>query len=74
MKFKTEKLAIIKDLINTHDFDFERDVFQLSYKQKSILYSMSKQVNYRRSRNRYLTTGSCFYVHLQNLYNKGLKK
>lgn len=69
MKNQGIKQIIICELISK-GVDFNKDAFQLSSTEKSLLADAAKECKYRRPKNSYFGLGGSFFLHLQKLYKK----
>jgi hypothetical protein len=67
MKNQGLKHIIISECI-AKGLDFEKDAFQLSSTEKSILSEYAKECKYRRLKNSYFGLGGSFFLHLQKIY------
>lgn len=67
MKNRGIKQMIICELIGK-GFDFEKDVFTLSFQESAILSEYAKEVKYKKPKNGYFSTGKHFYLHLQKIF------
>ena len=67
MKNQGLKQVIISECI-AKGIDFEKDAFQLSSTEKSILSEYAKECKYRKPVNSYFCIGGAFFLHLQKIY------
>jgi hypothetical protein len=63
------KNLIIKEL-KSKGFSFSRNVFELSFSDKNLLYDLAKKCKYRKSKSSCLSLGGAFYLHLQKIESK----
>lgn len=66
-----KNLSFKKYIIGVLQFkgvDFEKDAFQLSSAEKSILVEYAKECKYKRPKTSYFCIGGAFFLHLQKLY------
>lgn len=69
MNYISSKLMLVNEL-KAQGFDFNRSVFELSLKEKSMLADYAKQFSYHRPKNSYVGLGGAFYEHLKKLNKK----
>ena len=67
MKNQGIKHIIISECI-AKGVDFEKDAFQLSSTEKSVLSEYAKECNYRKPKNSCFGIGGAFFLHLQKIY------
>lgn len=67
MKNQGIKHIIISECI-AKGIDFEKDAFQLSNTEKSILSEYAKECKYKRPKTSYFGIGGAFFLHLQKIY------
>lgn len=69
MKNQGIKQIIICDLISK-GVDFNKDAFQLSSTEKSLMADAAKECKYRKPKTSYFGLGGSFFLHLQKIYQK----
>lgn len=69
MKNQGIKQLIISELI-AKGLDFNKDVFQSSGTEKTMLADYAKECKYRRPKTSYFGLGGSFFLHLQKIYQK----
>lgn len=67
MKNLSFKKYII-EVLQFKGIDFEKDAFQLSGTEKSILAEYAKECKYKRPKTSYFGIGGAFFLHLQKIY------
>ena len=67
MKNKGVKQLIICDLI-AGGLDFNKNAFELSTSEKTMLAERAKECNYKRPAASYFGLGGAFFLHLQKIF------
>lgn len=63
------KKSVISDL-ESKGINFQKDAFQLSPYENSLLLDAAKSCKYRKPKNSYFGLGASFFIHLQKMANK----
>lgn len=67
MKNQGIKQLIISELI-AKGLDFNKDAFQLSGTEKTMLADYANECKYKRPKTSYFGIGGAFFLHLQKIY------